>query len=532
MCLADIIDISGQDEKEDKTMTEIPMIKNDHGIPTLYVKGEPFFALSGEVHNSSASSLEYMKEEVWPKLKGLNMNSVIVPVYWETIEPEKGNYQFGLVDALIAQARENQMHLILLWFGLWKNSESMYVPGWMKKDTKRYFRVQKANKEPIETISPLCRAAVEEDAAAFAAVMSHIRSADAEESTVILMQVENEIGLLGASRDYSAEAEAAFSEKIPQVLAEEFQKEGTWGEVFREDAEESFMAYYFAKAVEQVTAAGQDEYPIPCYTNAWLKQYPWYAGSYPSGGPVKEMHRIWKAVAPSLFTLAPDIYVPYAAQVMDEYSYEGNPLFVPEVRKDAVTASYCMYAFGRHHAVGYSPFGIEDLGLPPEAIEKPPVEVMTALNIDPSAFDITGSREYLSSVYDFMNQVTPLYLKYRGTCHLRSYVRKSNTDYGTFFRFKKYELEIAYSPLMSAKPLAAGMVYELAEDKFLAAGMMSTLKFRVKDGENRKAGYIKVEDGRLINGEWRPARILNGDEKMSLKFTDMVSCYYIELYKY
>ena len=81
MCLADIIDISGQDEKEDKTMTEIPMIKNDHGIPTLYVKGEPFFALSGEVHNSSASSLEYMKAEVWPKLKGLNMNSVIVPVY-------------------------------------------------------------------------------------------------------------------------------------------------------------------------------------------------------------------------------------------------------------------------------------------------------------------------------------------------------------------------------------------------------------------------------------------------------------------
>lgn len=513
-------------------MTDIPKIKNDNGIPTLYVKGEAFLALSGELHNSSASSLAYMEREVWPNLKGLNMNSVIVPIYWETIEPEEGTYQFTLLDGLIAQARENGVHLILLWFGLWKNSESMYVPGWMKKDTTNYFCARKVNGEPIHTISPLCRKAVEKDAAAFAAVMAHIREIDEAESTVIIMQVENEIGLLGTACDYSDEAMAAFGQEIPELLASEFQKTGTWKEVFGDDAEEAFMSYYFARAVEEITKAGQKEYPIPCYTNAWLKQYPWNAGSYPSGGPVTSMHRIWKVTAPSLFTLAPDIYVPYVADVMDEYGYEGNPLFIPEVRSDAVTASYCMYAFGRHNAICYSPFGIEELALPPEAIEKPPLEVMAALNIDPSAFDKAGSKEYLGKVYDLMEQMKPLYLQYRHTEHLKSYVKKSETDFGTFFSFEKYNLSVAYSPKMPAKPLAAGMIYELGEDKFLLAGMMSSFTFQPKNGENVKVDYIRIEEGWMNQGEWKPERILNGDERMALRFGDSVSCFYVELYKY
>lgn len=513
-------------------MTEIPVIKNENGIPTLYVKGEPFFALSGEIHNSSASSLDYMEKNVWPNLKGLNMNSVIVPLYWETIEPIEGEYHFELLDGLIGQARAHEMHLIFLWFGLWKNSESMYVPGWMKKDQETYFRSRKINGERMNTISPLCQKAVEKDAAAFAAIMAHLREIDEEESTVIVMQVENEIGLLGTECDYCDAAREAFAQEIPEVLAEEYGKNGTWKAVFGEDAEEAFMAYYFAKAVEEITAAGRKEYPIPCYANAWLKQYPWYAGSYPCGGPVKEMHRIWKAAAPSLFTLAPDIYVPYVAEVLDQYGYEGNPLFVPEVRKDAVTASYCMYAFGQHHAICYSPFGIEDLGMLPEAIDKPPMEVMIALNIDPSAFEIAGSKEYLSRVYSLIREMKPLYLEYRGTEHLKSYVRKSDTDFGTYFKFKNYDVAVSYSPKMPEKPLAAGMIYELAEDKFLAVGMMSTLTFRPKSGENASVEFLKLEEGSLVNGEWKPGRIMNGDEKMSLQFRDMASCYLVELYKY
>ena len=144
----------------------IPEIRKDGRISTLYVKGEPFFALSGEIHNSSASSLDYMEEHVWKQVEDMHLNSLIVPLYWETIEPEEGQYDFTLPDGLIRQARKHKMHLIFLWFGLWKNAESFYVPGWMKRDSEKYWRVQTALGETINTISPLCRDAVEKDAKA------------------------------------------------------------------------------------------------------------------------------------------------------------------------------------------------------------------------------------------------------------------------------------------------------------------------------------------------------------------------------
>lgn len=513
-------------------MRQIPEIKEINGIPTLYVHGEPFFAYSGEIHNSSSSSLEYMEQNVWPNLEGLHMNSVIIPLYWELMEPEEGSYRFDLVDGLIRQARERNMHLIFLWFGLWKNAESMYVPAWMKKDTDTYFRVETVFGEKINTISPLCEKAVEKDVQAFTALMRHIKEVDEEESTVIFMQVENEIGILGTECDYSPEARKQFENEIPEEMKALYEVSGSWKEAFAENAEEYFMAYHFAKAVEKITAAGRKEYPIPCYANAWLRQYPWYAGSYPSGGPVKGVHKIWKMAAPSLFTLAPDIYVPYVASVLEEYAYEGNPLVVPEVRKDAVTASYCMYAFGALNAIAYSPFGIEEIALDPDSVDKPPMEVMIALNIDPSAFDIRGSKECLGRTYELLNEMKPLYLKYRGTEHLASYVRKSATDYGTYFRFSEYDLEVSYAPVTPATPLAAGMIYELDSNKFLITGMMSGLTFRVKPGEKKKADYLRLEEGTIENGEWKAGRVLNGDEKMSLRLGAMPTCLYVELYKY
>ncbi|MBQ9493406.1 MAG: DUF5597 domain-containing protein [Oscillibacter sp.] len=505
---------------------------DERGIPTLYVDGKPFFAYSGEIHNSGASSLAFMKEKVWPRLRDLNMNSVIVPVYWELLEPAEGQYDFTQVDGLITQAREENMRLMFLWFGLWKNAESMYVPAWMKRDTETYFRVRKANGEPINTISPFCGAAVEKDKAAFTALMRHLRACDEENATVIVCQVENEIGVLGTERDYGPCAEEAFSSEVPAVVREACHVSGTWREAFGTDAEESFMAYAFASAVEKIASAGQKEYPLPCYTNAWLRQYPWYPGSYPCGGPVKNVHAIWKAVAPSLFTLAPDVYVPYCADVMDEYAYNGNPLFVPEIRKDAVASSYCLYAFGAKNAICFSPFGVEDLALDPDKLEQPPMEVMVALNIDPSAFNTTGSKEYLRDTYGLMKQLEPLYLKYRGTEHLKCFVRHGENDYGTFLRFSGYDLSVSYAPRAAAKPLGAGIVLELAENKFLILGMMCGLSFRPKPGENKKAEFLRLEEGTLEAGEWMPGRILNGDEKMAVKLSDGPQCYMVELFKF
>ena len=508
-------------------------VKNDeNGIRTLYAGDKPFFCRAGEIHNSSASDPEYMKKHVWPNLRGLHMNSVIAPVYFEMIEETEGSYDFTSVDELILGARGEGLKLIILWFGLWKNAESMYVPGWMKKDPETYFRAEKAGGVRMTTVSPLCDAAVEKDALAFSSLLRHIREFDEEEQTVIMIQVENEIGLLGTDRDYSPAAEKAFSEAVPQKVAEIAGKTGTWSEVFGEDAGENFMAFYFALAVERIASCGKKEYDLPCYANAWLRQYPWFPGSYPSGGPVETTQAIWRSTAPSLFAFAPDIYVPYCADVMDTYASKENPLFIPEIRKDAVTASYALYAFCEKNAIGYSPFGIEELALDPSEVDKPPMEVMIALNIDPSAFDISDSKDYLAAVYQLMEEMEPLYLKLRGTDHLKAFVRHGENDNGTYLRFTDYDLTVSYAPRQTAKPLGSGVVIELAPDTFLIAGMSCSMEFRVKPGCTAQADILRLEEGSLKGGEWKPGRILNGDEKMSLSFGPMVKMLRIKLYQF
>ncbi len=513
-------------------MKHIPEIRNDNHIPTLYVQDAPYLAFAGEVHNSSGSSLAYMQDYIWPSIKELNLNTLIVPIYWELMEKVEGTYDYTLMDGIIQQARSNQKHLILLWFGLWKNGESMYVPGWMKQDSQKYFRVQTVGGEKLDTISPFCYAAVEKDKNALSHIMSHLKEIDESESTVIAVQVENEIGVLGAERDYCKQANDAFLEKIPALLKEDGMDSLDWKAGFGDNAEDFFMAYYYAKAVNEIAEAGKKEYPIPLYVNAWLEQHPWYPGTYPSGGPIKRVHHIWKKAAPAISVLAPDIYVPYAIDVMDEYHYEDNPLLIPEARKDAVTASYCWYAFMKHHAICYSPFGIEDLGLPSEMVTKPPKEVMAELNINPIMFETDGGKEYLSQVYALLEQIQPLYFKYRGTKQMQTFIKRSDTDLGTAIRFKNYDVLVEYFPAPPGNPIATGTIFELAENQFLMMGMMHRVSFRVKPGENKKIRALKLESGTISNGTWVPQRQLNGDEQMNFNFGPSPTCMLVELYQY
>ena len=531
----DIFPVESDNKKimdKQTSYTTLPEIRQYNGADTLFVRNEPYIILAGEIHNSSASSLEFMEKNVWPNLEDLNMNTVLLPIYWEQIEMVEGVFDYSLLDGIIHQARRYQKHLVLLWFGLWKNSESMYVPAWMKKNTETYFRSKKVNGEAMNCISPLCLAAIQKDANALAHIMAHLKEFDGSENSVIAIQVENEIGLLGTDRDYSDLAENEFIKIIPREIQESFSVEGSWRECFEYDAGEYFMAYHFAKALEFITQAAQKEYCLPCYANAWLKQYPWFLGSYPSGGPVASMHRIWKLMAPSLFCLAPDIYVSYVPQVMAEYHQDGNPLFIPEVRKDAVTASYALYAFGEHHAIGYSPFAIEDLALDPKNISRPPAELMAALNIDPTAFDIEGSKGYISAVYGLMQNIKPLYFKYRTTPHLKSFLKKSETDFGVLLNFKGYDFQIAFNPKKPCKPLASGMIYEIGENLFYVIGMMCAINVLPKPGERKIIDILRLEEGDFKDGEWKPGHTLNGDEKMMLHIGDRLGCYFLELYKY
>lgn len=264
-------------KKGQKIMKKLPCIENINGEFTLFVDNKPFTALAGELHNSSASSLEYMEKKVWPHLKGLNMNTVVIPAYWEKIEPVEDKFDFTLVEGIINQARENGMKIILLWFGLWKNGLSSYVPEWIKTDGT-YFRACNADGRPMDVISPLCEKAVEADKKAFVKLIEYIKEIDSEEQTVIMMQVENEIGLLGSDRDYSTIANEEYLKEVPNCIKELYEVEGNWEEAFSEDAPEYFMEYYYASAIENIANAGSAVYELPMYANAWIEKYPWRAG--------------------------------------------------------------------------------------------------------------------------------------------------------------------------------------------------------------------------------------------------------------
>jgi beta-galactosidase GanA len=216
----------------------------------MIVDGKPFLMLAGELRNSTTSSLEFMKP-VWSKLVALHLNTVLAPVQWELMEPKPGQFDFTLVDAQIQAAQSYNLRLAFLWFGSWKNGESSYPPAWVKTNLDRFPRAQTKDGKHTATLSTFSAANLDADSRAFAALMRHVKEVDSHHR-VIMIQVENEVGLLGDSRDRSAAANKAFAEPVPRELLDymtshkdslypEFRKaweaagaktSGTWEEVF------------------------------------------------------------------------------------------------------------------------------------------------------------------------------------------------------------------------------------------------------------------------------------------------------------
>ncbi|KAI7283635.1 glycoside hydrolase [Hortaea werneckii] len=308
----------------------IPHLKNTEVSKQLIVDGEPFLILGGELQNSSFSSHEYMNE-VWPRLKGANYNTIFAAVPWEQIEPVEGEYNFQELDRVITAAREHGLRLVVLWFGSFKNGLSTYVPPWVKTDPVRFPRVKlraagaRGGLQTAEILSVFGEESMRADARAYARLMQHIHDTDRDYATVIMMQVENEVGVLGDSRDYGQLAEQAFSEPIPNDLRQFLNNEwAQMNQTFRSNfqhlhetsldemthwkdlggdpalIDELFMAYHYARYVDHVANAGKQAYPLPMYTNTWQnygdedrdQNAPLVAaggsepGVYPSGGGV------------------------------------------------------------------------------------------------------------------------------------------------------------------------------------------------------------------------------------------------------
>jgi beta-galactosidase GanA len=176
----------------------IPKIIEKNGRHAFLVDGQPFIMLGGQAHNSSG--WPGMLPQVWFAVKTMNANTLEVPIYWEQIEAQTGKFDFSLVDTLVKQGREHNVHLVLLWFATWKNGSNHYMPEWMKREAGKYPNITGRNGQPVDSPSPHTQAAMEADAKAFAAVMGYLKKSDPQH-TVIMVQVENEPGSWGSVRD-------------------------------------------------------------------------------------------------------------------------------------------------------------------------------------------------------------------------------------------------------------------------------------------------------------------------------------------
>jgi len=240
-----------------------PKIVQQNGRYALMVDGQPYLILGGQIHNSSAWPAEL--PQVWKSLDELHVNTVEAPVYWEQFEPQEGKFDYSNIDAVVDGARAHGLHVVVLWFGTWKNGNDHYVPQWVKSDGKRFPRTVRPDGEPIDVLSPLGHDTLEADKAAFVALMRHLKQIDGEQHTILLIQVENESGNIGSVRDNSAAANREFAGQVPGDLLAAAQKQpGTWSQVFGSEADEVFQAYYQAKYINAIAAAGKAEFDIPC----------------------------------------------------------------------------------------------------------------------------------------------------------------------------------------------------------------------------------------------------------------------------
>ena len=326
------------------------------GVLTLQAQGLSRPILGGELSNSAATSVEDI-EEVMPRMRALGLNTVLVPAYWEFVEPVEGQFDFTLIDRTIDVARREQLQVVFLWFGAWKNSMSCYAPGWFKQDTKRFPRAMTAEGKQMEIASCFSDNVLQADLKAFSALMQHIKEHDPQREVVVMMQIENEIGMLESARDHSPLAEKVYNKE-------------RWAERYGTDeyADEKFMALSYARYVEHLAKAACEIHNMPLYVNAAMNSRGRRPGEYPSAGPLAHLIDFWHEGAPSIDLLAPDIYDTGFKSWCAQYAMPLRPqdggkiknrLFIPESRCCENSGVRALYAFGEHQALGFSPFAID-----------------------------------------------------------------------------------------------------------------------------------------------------------------------------
>jgi hypothetical protein len=503
----------------------MPRLVQQDGHYALLVDGKPFTMLGVQVHNSS--NYPNALPKVWAAVKDAHANTLEIPVAWEQIEPVEGKFDFGYVDTLVAEARRNGVRLVLLWFGTWKNTGPAYTPEWVKFDDRRFPRMTGRDGKSSYCLSPLGEQTLAADKKAFVALMRHLKQIDETRRTVIMVQVENEVGTYGTVRDFGPRGEAAFRRPVPPaVLARKKPPvpgaaSGTWSDVYGPYADEYFHAWAVASYIEEIAKAGRAVYDLPMYVNNALRDpleplAPW-KGNFASGGPTYDVIDIYKAAAPHIDIAGPDLYAPQSdsvAATLDKFQRTDNALFVPEMGNAAAYARYVYRILGRG-AIGVAPFGIDyadysNYPLGAKRTDKTMVEpfgtiyaAFASLARQWGQWALEGRTAGIAEGDDRKPQ--SLVLKDWGvTASFREW------QFGTMGADAK---EADYPPGTSA-PNGGAAFARIGDDEFIVIGQHVRLHFWPAGAhEGKRFMFARVEEGRFdAQGRWQMERNWNGDQ--------------------
>lgn len=563
-----------------------PTIVQKGNSAHIVVNDKPMLMIGGELGNSSASTLEDV-QRIFPHLHQLGLNTVLAPVSWELIEPKEGEFDMTSLDNILIEARKNDLKVVLLWFGVWKNSMSCYAPEWFKRDVKRFPRAHTPEGKPVEEASSLSQNVLEADKRAFCKILEHLRDND-QQQTVIMIQVENEIGMIDVPRDYSAEATKMYHSAVPQQLVDylkknakalhpyiteklanaaeqgsankDLSKEGkkkkqlpTWPELFGEDiyTEEIFQTWTYATYVQQIAEAGRAIYNLPMYVNVALNSRDRKPGQYPSGGPLAHLIDFWHCGAPSIDVLGVDIYDKGYTQWLNKYHLHNNPLFIPEIRLEDKDAMYALYAFGHHSAMGFCPFSIEDYPLQASASTNDWKEMDLSQDDQLNAFaSASQSLSPIAATYRLLRQAEPLILERQGSTDMEAVLLDNEHREQDIVTTDGIRLTIKHSYTLGWEPgaqdpvwpEAACIILRLGKEDYLVLGSGVVITYTPANSEKNwqkgdaRIGLAKCEEVNIKNGKMQIIRHLSGDQTHQGRHVripvDQYQLQHFRLYKY
>ncbi len=506
------------------------------------VNGKPYFSIGGQVNNSSAYDTEDYRYALDAAAE-MGLNTIAAPVYWETLEPVCGEYDFTQTEMILSETEKRGLKLVILWFGSWKNGTSRYVPAWMKRETETYRPCFRKAGTQTAILSPWCEATMQKDAAAFRALAEYVEKRNAS-GTVLALQVENEPGFLGTPRDYAPEVNELFAAPVPKEVSDwakaltageayeaytaAGRKEGAdWKATFGFHAEELFSAYRVAGYIDYVAACGREVSSLPMYVNVWTREHQFRIPGldYPSGGATTLTLDLWKKMTPHIDCISPDLYYgSYATymQLCETYHRPDNILYIPESHAGGTNGRYVMTALEKYELSSIHCFAIDSVHSGDGKL-------------------LTGAKEYKDTV-TILSNMKPLIEAYQGTGKLHAVAQYDGMG-EQFIDFGDYLGRVVFFDSLSEEPYLhldshhfepeymgskgvglivyegngvfylAGRSFKLALLKKTCVDDLTDLIWAYQQLSMRNIPYVSVDEGQFDeNGTFCVSRRRSGDE--------------------